>query len=114
MIALRRGVSLVLPSVRPYLRLGVYALLIVYFTAQALTGERGLLNEADRERVLAERSTELRRLSQRRQELESRVRLLRADHLSADLLEERAREVLGFVAPGDYVVRLPRNETTPS
>lgn len=103
-----------LARVRPYVRLGVYALLIVYFTAQALTGERGLLNEADRERALAERSAELRRLTAQRQELESRVRLLRTEHLSADLLEERAREVLGFVAPGDYVVRLPRNETTPS
>ncbi|MFW2344680.1 MAG: septum formation initiator family protein, partial [Brevundimonas mediterranea] len=40
-------------------------------------------------------------------DLETRVRYLRTDSLSKDLLEERARAVLGFSDPRDYVIRVP-------
>jgi cell division protein FtsB len=35
-----------------------------------------------------------------------RARLLRDESLSADLLEERARSLLGFADPRDYVIRM--------
>ena len=35
-----------------------------------------------------------------------RARLLRDTSLSADLLEERARSLLGFADPRDYVIRM--------
>jgi cell division protein FtsB len=38
--------------------------------------------------------------------LEARAKLLRDSSLSADLLEERARSLLGFTHPNDYVIRL--------
>ena len=41
-----------------------------------------------------------------RRDLEVRVRFLRTDSLSRDLLEERARAVLGFSDPRDYVIRV--------
>ena len=41
-----------------------------------------------------------------RQDLETRARLLRDTSLSADLLEERARSLLGFADPRDYVIRM--------
>ena len=41
-----------------------------------------------------------------RAELEARAHLLRDASLSRDLLEERARSLLGFSDPRDYVVRL--------
>ena len=41
-----------------------------------------------------------------RRDLEVRVRYLRTDSLSRDLLEERARAVLGFADPRDYVIRV--------
>ena len=37
--------------------------------------------------------------------LETKVRFLRDDNLSADLLEERAHVLLGFTDPRDYVIR---------
>ena len=40
-----------------------------------------------------------------REELQVRARLLRDDHLSADLLDERARSTLGLADPRDYVIR---------
>jgi cell division protein FtsB len=41
-----------------------------------------------------------------RRDLEIRAQLLRDQSLSADLLEERARSLLGFADPRDYVIRM--------
>jgi cell division protein FtsB len=92
-------------GLRPYLPTAFVALLIFYFGYHALTGERGLLHGAVREETLASRSLELKTLRAEREDLETQVRLLREDNLSKDLLEERARTVLGFADPRDYVVR---------
>ena len=84
------------------------ALLLVfcYLGVQALTGDRGLLGGHARKVLLAEREHHLAELTERRADLEVRVRYLRTDHLSRDLLEERARVVLGFADPRDYVIRV--------
>ena len=79
--------------------------LIVYFVFHGLTGERGLLLGSHRRALLAERTSELRLVHSRRVDLEARARLLRDGSLSADLLEERARSLLGFADPKDYVIR---------
>ena len=97
-------------NLRRYARLGVLGFLIVYFTAQALTGERGLLNDGERKRELAERQAELASLETQKAELQARVDGLSSRHLSLAVLEERARVVLGYVRPDDYVIR----ETRPS
>jgi cell division protein FtsB len=81
------------------------ALLIAYFIFHALTGERGWLTAGRRDAELAERRNELVKLHAQRVDLEARVRLLRSGSLSADMVEERARAVLGFVDPKDYVIR---------
>ena len=90
---------------RPFIPTAVLAVLIVYFTFHALTGERGLLTSEQRDRTLTQRTGELRQIRAERMDLEVRARLLRDSSLSADLLEERARSLLGFASPGDYVIR---------
>ena len=65
-----------------------------YFSAQALTGERGLLNGTERHQELAARRAELAELEATRTELRARVDGLSPEHLSVDMLEERARVVL--------------------
>ena len=94
-----------LTRVRPYLPLATLAFLIFYFGLHMLTGERGVLAQSAREETLASRSAELARLKAEREDLEIRAELLRDDHMSADLLEERARALLGFTDPRDYVIR---------
>ena len=89
---------------RPYAPTGVIFLLILYFGVQALTGERGLLSHGERAEMLQRRQVELAGLEDQRQDLELRVRYLRTDNLSRDLLEERARVILGFATPGDYLI----------
>ncbi|GAD59997.1 MULTISPECIES: FtsB family cell division protein [Brevundimonas] len=99
---------------RPYAPTGIIFLLILYFGVQALTGERGLLSHGERAEMLERRQVELAQLEDRRQDLELRVRYLRTDNLSRDLLEERARVVLGFAAPGEYLIPVERRAVTAS
>jgi len=83
----------------------ILAALIFYFGFQAMIGPRGLLLVRARNETLQGKVTELDRLKAQHQDLLTRARLLRSDSLSADLLEERARYVLGVADPRDYVIR---------
>jgi cell division protein FtsB len=94
-----------LARLRSYLPTAVLAFLIFYFGFQALTGDRGLLSRARREATLEEKARDLASLQVQRRNLELRVRLLRDESLSADLLDERTRSLLGFADPRDYVIR---------
>ena len=91
--------------IRPYLPAAVLAFLIFYFGFQALTGDRGLLSLSQRNELLASRRVELARLQVQRRDLEARARLLQDGAVSRDLVEERARYLLGFSDPRDYVIR---------
>ena len=90
---------------RSYIPIAALAALIFYFGFQALTGDRGLLAMTNRDEALAARTSDLKRLQAERAELEVRARLLRDSSLSRDLLEERARSLLGLSDPRDYVIR---------
>lgn len=91
---------------KPYLPTAGLALMVLYLGVQALTGERGLLSGPERHRLLDQREAQLASLTEARAELETRVRHLRSDRLSRDLLEERARVVLGLVDPRDVIVHV--------
>jgi len=90
---------------RPYIPTVILAVLITYFAVQGLLGERGFLTSRQRSTELAQRLAELKQVHAQRMDLEVRARLLRDNSLSADLLEERARSLLGFADPRDYVIR---------
>jgi cell division protein FtsB len=92
--------------IRPFAPTALLAFLIFYFGLHALTGERGVLAQSEREATLASKTAELNRIRAVRKDLEARAYLLRDEHISADLLEERARTLLGFTDPRDYVVRV--------
>ena len=89
---------------KPYRLSIVLLLLLTYLGVQALTGERGLLSGSSRDALLGQREAQLAHLTEQRRDLETRVRYLRSDSLSKDLLEERERAVLGFSDPRDYVI----------
>ncbi|MEY4556478.1 MAG: hypothetical protein RL093_1597 [Pseudomonadota bacterium] len=91
---------------KPYLPSAILLLLVVYLGVQALTGQRGLLSGHERDSLMVRREAQLAGIMEQRRDLEVRVRYLRTDSLSRDLLEERARAVLGFADPRDYVIRV--------
>jgi cell division protein FtsB len=94
-----------LARLSPYLPTAALAFLIFYFGFQALTGDRGLLSLSQRNEQLAARRAELNQLQIERRDLQARARLLRDGEISRDLVEERARYLLGFSDPRDYVIR---------
>jgi cell division protein FtsB len=96
----------VLARLRPYLPTAALAFLIFYFGFHAFTGDRGILSSDQRDAALVAKTRELTQVRAQRQDLEMRARLLRDTSLSADLLEERARSLLGFADPRDYVIRM--------
>ena len=91
---------------KPYFPSVILLLLLVYLGVQALTGQRGLLSGHERDAMMVRREAQLASILEQRRDLEVRVRYLRTDSLSRDLLEERARAVLGFSDPRDYVIRV--------
>ena len=100
--------SPVFARIRPYLSTAGLAFLIFYFGFHAFTGDRGLLTSGQRSETLISKRRELAALQAERADLEVRARLLRDASLSADLLEERARSLLGYSDPKDYVIRIRR------
>jgi cell division protein FtsB len=87
--------------------LGLYtlaALYIGYFAVNAFTGAHGLRAQADLDHQLATMQAELNQLKAERGVLERRVALLRSDKIDPDMLDERARALLGLVDPRDVVL----------
>ncbi|HEV2082816.1 MAG TPA: septum formation initiator family protein [Brevundimonas sp.] len=104
-----------LDRMKPYRVTVALFLAVVYLSIQALTGQLGLLSAHARAEALQAREAEALRLERERADLEMRVRHLGDDNLSRDLLEERARALLGYSDPRDVVVEVqapatPRNE----
>ena len=82
------------------------ALFIGYFAVNAFTGNHGLRAQADLDQQLFSMQAELARLKAERQGWERRVALLRSDRIDPDMLDERARALLGYVDPGDLTLLL--------
>ena len=89
--------------------LGLYsfaALFIGYFAVNAFTGKHGLRAQADLDKQMATMQGELGELKAERALWERRVSLLRSDKLDPDMLDERARALLGYADPRDLTLLL--------
>jgi cell division protein FtsB len=89
--------------------LGLYifaALFIGYFAANAFTGNHGLRAQQDLEQQLNAMKGELAQLKAERALWERRVSLLRADRIDPDMLDERARSLIGYVDRRDLTLLL--------
>jgi cell division protein FtsB len=93
--------------------LGLYAfaaLFIGYFGVNAFTGAHGLRAQADLDKQLATMETELAQLKAERAVWERRVSLLHSDKIDPDMLDERARALLGLVDARDITLLLHPRE----
>ena len=89
--------------------IGLYifaAAFIGYFGVNAFTGNHGLRAQADLDQQLAAMQQELAQAKAERSLWERRVSLLRADRLDPDMLDERARALLGYVDPRELTLLL--------
>ncbi len=81
-----------------------------YFFWSATQGDRGLQAYARQQDQLRLANTELAGANAEMEVWERRVAGLRANHLDADALDERARAVLNLADPADVVVMYPRTK----
>lgn len=80
------------------------ASLVAYFAYHTIEGDRGFWAWMHLKQAVAQKTQELQTVKAERDHLESKVVLLRPDSLDPDLLEERARIVLNYGQPNDYVI----------
>ena len=84
------------------------ALVIGYFAVNAFTGNHGLRAKHDLDQQFAALSDELAELKRERALWQHRVKLLKSESIDPDMLDERARAVLGYVGAGELTLVLKR------
>ena len=78
--------------------------LFVYFSYHLMLGERSLIRYMTLEKSVATLEQDSFKLAHDHEQLEKKVSMLRPGSINKDLLEERARIVLGFRRPGEVDV----------
>ena len=84
------------------------ALFIGYFGVNAYTGNRGLRAKQDLDQQYAMLNEELSELRAERAEWQRRVALLKAESIDPDMLDERARVMLGYLDRRELTLILKR------
>jgi cell division protein FtsB len=85
---------------------GVAAALVGYFLYHAQHGSRGMGSKMAVKATLVEARVHLEQLTQERLAWDDRVALLKRDSTERDILDERARAVLGRVHKNDVVIMI--------
>jgi len=85
---------------------------VVYFAYHAVQGDRGLLALGKLRGEVETLQAEVLDVRSARFELQKKVHMLRPDSIDPDMLEERARVLLGFGYPEELVVIIHPKDTT--
>jgi cell division protein FtsB len=85
----------------PHILAGLVAF---YFAFHIIQGDRGFLAFVKLQRDITAGETKLVALHMQRQALEKKVDMMRSSHIDADLLDERAREILNLIRPDEIVI----------
>jgi cell division protein FtsB len=80
------------------------ATIMAYFTYHAIQGDRGLIAWWNLRYEIERVDAELMQVGSQKEVLDHRVSLLRPESLDRDMLEERARLMLGAIHPKDLIV----------
>lgn len=78
--------------------------LSLYFSYHTVYGERSYARLTGLNALVAEKEKSLEEITAQRASLERDVKMMRPETLSVDLLEERARLVLGYKNPEEIVI----------
>jgi cell division protein FtsB len=83
------------------------AAVMAYFAYHAVQGDRGLVAWWNLRFEIERADAALAAVSTEKAALERRVALLRPESLDPDMLDERARVMLGAIGPHDLIVAVP-------
>lgn len=81
--------------------------LFAYFAYHAIEGDRGLLAWMQLTQDVESTQAELDKMVHAREALDHQTYLLRSEALDPDMLDERARAVLGLVRKDDVIIASP-------
>jgi cell division protein FtsB len=93
------------PALGTLVYLSLMAAVGLYFVFAAVQGSNGIFARASVEAEIVQRRAERDRLALERAALENRNRRLSDTGMDLDLLDERARAVLGLMRPDEIVLR---------
>ncbi len=93
------------PSLGPLLFVLSMVLIGLYFTFAAVQGDYGVFRRAEVDAEARTLRDELAALRREVAEMENLTRRLSDDYLDLDLLDSRAREVLGMIRADEIVIR---------
>jgi cell division protein FtsB len=91
----------------------VSSAVVGYFVFHAHHGARGLEAKRELKEEITKLTDELATLRDERASWEKRASMLRAEAIDYDVLDEQAREVLGYVHKNDVVVLLGQQNDHP-
>ncbi len=83
---------------------GVMCILGIYFTHSAVHGTYGIINRLQMQKTEVKLRHELELLKAEVERMRNRTHRLSEMSLDLDLLDERARQVLGYVSTDDFVI----------
>ena len=89
------------------------ALLIVYLAYHAVQGERGLIAYYQLYQQVGQANTFHASLKASRERLQTRVNLLIPSSLDRDMLDERARFMLGYSHPDEVIILVGNSRAFP-
>jgi cell division protein FtsB len=78
--------------------------LFFYFSYHLIQGQRSAMRYLTLEQTISRMEQQKEELKSKREDLETKVAMLRPNSINKDLLEERARIVLGFRKTGEMDV----------
>ena len=99
-----RLINQISTRIRQALGPALLVLALGYFAYHAVEGKNGLLALLDLNAEMAELEATASEFHTEKEMLERKVSSLRRDNLDLDLLDERARAVLGFQEEGEIVI----------
>jgi cell division protein FtsB len=80
-------------------------LMLLYFVFHSIYGSRGVIAYFKLQAELESAHNKLNMLRAERLEIENKAKLLRPGSLDIDMLDEKARNILGIVSPNEQVFR---------
>ncbi len=93
------------PSIGAAIYLGAAFMAGSYFAFAAVQGNHGLFQRIETEAEVAELKQARDRLAAELAVVENRTRRMSDDYLDLDLLDQQARDVLGWMRPDELVTR---------
>ncbi len=93
------------PAIGSIAYLSVMLLLGLYFAFAAIQGDYGVFRRAEVNAKATQLRTELATLSAEVAKMENLTRRLSDEYLDLDLLDQQARDILGFIRSDEIVIR---------